>query len=132
MSMMLRTLAAAAALTLGTVAPGFAATNLPPLPAHVTYGTALEPVYFGSGEYAGTLNLSIGKDGVLSGYYRFDDVGTLRQVTGGLEGDHVWLDLGPDGPHIIGTFTDGKIVGYTTYEGHQPYRFTATPEASHL
>jgi hypothetical protein len=135
---MLRTLAAAAALTLGSFAlasggaPASAATNLPPLPARVTYSTALEPVYFGSGEYAGTLNLNIGKDGVLSGYFRYDDVGTLRQVTGGLEGDHVWLDLGPDGPHIIGTFTDGKIVGYTTYEGHQPYRFTATPEAQHI
>lgn len=135
---MLRTIAAAAALTLGGLAlasgfaPASAATNLPPLPARVTYETALEPVYFGSGDYAGTLNLNIGKDGVLSGFFRFDDVGTLRPVTGGLDGDHVWLDLGPDGPHIIGTFTDGKIAGYTTYEGHQPYRFTATPEATHL
>jgi ABC-type transport system substrate-binding protein len=134
---MLRTIAAAAALTLAGLAaaslvPASAGTNLPPLPARVTYETALEPVYFGTGDYAGTLNLNIAKDGVLSGFYRFDDVGTLREVTGGLEGDHVWLDLGPGGPHIFGKFTDGKITGYTTYEGHQPYRFTATPEAAHL
>jgi len=135
---MVRTIAAVAALILAglapaaSLAPASAATNLPPLPARVTYETALEPVYFGTGDYAGTLNLNIGKDGVVSGFYRFEDVGTLRLVTGGLEGDHVWLDLGPDGPHIIGTFTDGKITGYTTYEGHQPYRFTATPEAARL
>jgi hypothetical protein len=130
---MFRSLAAVAAITLAAVLPASAATNLPPLPAHITYSTALVPAYYGSGEYAGTLNLDIGKDGALNGYYRFADSGTFQAVTGGLDGDRIWLDLGSAGLHVTGTLTDGKIVGYTNFMGHQqPYRFTATPEAPHL
>jgi hypothetical protein len=138
---MLRTLAATAALTLGALAPAAAATNLPDLPAHITFSTAITPAYFGGGEYAGTLNLTIAKDGSLSGIYRPEDTGMFRTVTGGLDGDRVWLDLGYDGPHITGTLRDGKIVGTTPYflhsdgfdgPGSQPYNFTATPEAKRL
>jgi len=138
---MLRTLAAAAALTLGAAAPAFATTALPDLPAHITFSTAITPAYFGGGEYAGTLNLTIGKDGSLSGLYRAEDSGSFRTVTGGLDGDQIWLDLGYNGPHIVGTFRDGKILGSTRYyvntqdfagSGGQPYNFTATPEAKRL
>jgi hypothetical protein len=138
---MIRTLAAAAALALGAVAPAVAATTLPPLPAHVTFGTELTPAYFGAGAYVGTLNLNIGKDGAISGYYRPSDSGMFRTVTGGLSGDQIWLDLGYGGPHITGTLRDGKIVGYTPYmqavsdfdgPSGQPYKFTATPETKQL
>ncbi len=120
---------AALALVLGAGAPASAATAPP---AKVTFHTALTPEYYGSGEYDGTLNLNIGADGIVNGYYREEDTGKFRQVTGGISGDRIWLDLGYDGPHLNGTYKDGKIVAYTPIIGPQPYKFTATPEATQL
>jgi hypothetical protein len=120
----LRMLAAAAALTLGCAVPVLAQNVAP---THVTLHTALSPEYVGAGAFGGTLNLDIFGDGIVTGFYRADDTVTLRQVTGGLSGDRIWIDLGFDRGYISGTYRDGKIDAYTGLLGIQPYRFTAVP-----
>ncbi len=124
-----RILAAAIALSLSAVAsPALAVTTHATYPALVVYRTALVPQPYGAGEYAGVLNLTIAQNGIVSGYYRPEDVGQFTSVTGGLDGDHIWLDLGRDGlGHLEGTFSNGKIVA-STFVGNQVYAFTATPQ----
>jgi len=79
------------------------------------------------GAYEGTLNLSISPDGIVYGWFR-DDRSELRTVTGGLDGDQIWLDIGSRNPlHISGTYRDGIIVGYAHLD--QTYEFDAKPNA---
>jgi hypothetical protein len=79
-----------------------------------------------AGAYEGTLYLNISKDGIVQGTYREADASGLRDVTGGLDGDKIWLQIGNrGGMHITGTYIDGVIVGYT-YRG-QSFKFVARP-----
>ncbi len=131
-----RTLGAALALTLGLVGAAVAGTSQQtPM---TTYHVAFTPVHTGGGEYDGTLNVSIADSGEISGTFRFDDDGTSHVVTGGRDGDHVWLDLG-EGDHyrIDAELKGGKILGATQGLGAfgdftQPYAFTGTPTSTHL
>jgi hypothetical protein len=103
-----------------------------------TYHVAFTPVHTGGGEYDGTLNVRIADSGEISGTFRFDDTGLSHVVTGGRDGDHVWLDLGAgDHYRIDANLKGGKIVGATQGLGAfgdftQPYAFTGTPTSTHL
>ncbi len=118
-----------AALGLATVGPASAAQSDAIAPGTHTYHTAFAPQYFGGGEYDGVLRLRVAADGAISGYFRNQDVGTFRNVVGGVSGSRVWLDLGPGlaASPIEATVKDGKIVG-GTYTSGQPYSFVAVPD----
>ncbi len=80
------------------------------------------------GAYEGILNLRISPDGIVQGRYRALDDAREQTVTGGLKGTQLWLEIGDAGGfHIDGTFTGGKIDGYTQLPGIRAYEFKATP-----
>jgi hypothetical protein len=123
----LRSFAAATILMLGTMLPASALQG--PGTSTVVFATSLTPDWRGVGAYEGTLTLTIAHDGIVNGYYRAVDSPRLSYVTGGLDGKHLWLDLGQSGlSHIDGTY-DGHIIAGGTYLEGQDYTFTATPEA---
>jgi hypothetical protein len=116
--------ALALAFALGAAAPAFAVTNSVTTgePVHLQYNTKLVP-RFDAGEYDGQLRLTINADGIVSGTYIPSD-GGVKQVTGGVNGENIWLDLGVHGWHITGTIVNGHIIGYTS-RGLEQYRFVA-------
>jgi hypothetical protein len=125
----LRTLAATAALIAASALPAAAAAThaAVPLPGTTVFNTKLTPDWYGVGEYDGTLTLTVDADGIVNGYYRAADGNRLTYVTGGLDGNHLWLDLGQDGlSHIDGTF-DGRTIAGGTFLAGQNYTFLATP-----
>jgi hypothetical protein len=79
-----------------------------------------------AGAYEGTLDLTISADGLVQGWFRDDERSVLQTVTGGVDGDEIWLDIGARHDlHVTGTYRNGVIIGYT-FLG-QNYRFVATP-----
>jgi hypothetical protein len=92
----------------------------------------------GAGALEGALQLRISPDGIVEGTYRPVDSGSLRNVTGGLTGNQIWLDIGDNGViHIEGTYQNGKIVGYTYLDAPhfgsdrpREYKFEATPAST--
>ncbi len=117
---------AAAALSVALSSPAFAVSgDGAPQP---TYATTFTPQHR-VGSYTGILKLTITPDGIVSGVFRNQDVGSFTPVTGGLEGgDRIHLDFKWIGQvHVVGKFDGTKIVGSTIYDG-QVYDFAATPE----
>jgi hypothetical protein len=127
----MKTQFAAAFLALCLVAapavPAFAAVTVRDAQgvAHLNLDTQIIPQR-GAGYYGGSLQLTISPGGIVNGYYRADDSGTPRTVTGGLDGDKIWFDLGPDGPHISGVLSGDHIVGQT-FIGTHFFDFKALP-----
>lgn len=121
--------ALALAFALGAAAPAFAVTNSVTTgePVHLQYNTKLVP-RFGAGEYDGQLRLTINADGIVSGTYLPSD-GGIKHVTGGVNGDDIWLDIGFHGWHITGTIVNGHIVGYTS-RGLEQFKFVANVNAA--
>jgi len=105
--------ALALALALGCSVPALAISAIPSHAVTIQYATRIVPS-FGVGEYDGTMRLTLNPDGIINGFY-IPDSGGPRLVTGGIDGDHIWLDIGfMGGLHITGQFKDGhRIVGYT-------------------
>jgi hypothetical protein len=67
-----------------------------------------------AGEYDGRMRLRISPDGIVSGTF-MDTQGGITDVTGGLDGTKIWLQIG-NSSHIgrnyySGTFVDGKLKG---------------------
>lgn len=121
-----RTLAAAALLV------GFAtAVTLADTPAtSYHYNTALTELYGSPSPYSGTLDLRIDADGIVNGYYHPEDPASFVQVTGGRDGNRIWLDIGQKGEiHVSGTIVNGTITGQAVYSDDQSglYAFKATP-----
>ncbi len=85
----------------------------------------------GAGGYDGTLKLRIDPSGIIDGIYRPNGSGPFVQVSGGLSGDRIWLDLGNGrGGRITGRYRNGWIVGGTFVHG-RPWDFSATPVTTH-
>jgi len=133
----LRLLAATASLAgLGTlVLPGTAGAAVASASSDATlttgthdFTTTLSPLWVGGGSYVGVLELRVAKDGSISGFFRNNDVGGFHQITGGISGSDVWLDLGTinGGRPFNGTYRDGQIHGGIYADG-QPYEFLAAP-----
>jgi hypothetical protein len=94
--------------------------------AHLNLDTQLIPQHR-SGFYGGSLQLTITPDGIVNGYYRPDD-GSFHTVTGGLNGNQIWFDIGyQGGMHITGTLTGDQIVG-GTFIGDRLFDFKAFPK----
>ncbi len=89
------------------------------------FKTTLVSVYHPAGVYEGTLSITFARDGTIFGFYRPVDSGQSKQVSGGLTGDHIHLDIDGYLP-IQGTYDDGTIVGYT-FVDRDTDKFTATP-----
>jgi hypothetical protein len=122
--------ALAFAFALGIGAPALAVTNSVTSgePVHLAYNTRLIPQY-SAGEYDGTLRLTINANGIVSGTY-IPSAGGPRVVTGGVNGDNIWLDFGFSGRmHVTGTIRNGHIVGYAS-RGMQQYKFVANVTAA--
>jgi hypothetical protein len=77
--------------------------------------------------WTGTLQLTINSNGIIQGYYHPAYQIAFIPVTGGRDGDNVWLDIGSAGRlHVNGTLHNGTIVGSAVDERtHTPYSFTA-------
>ena len=127
---MLRAAAASAALLAGTAFPlaARAATTTTAPPAHYRFETRLAG-RFSAGAYGGTLTLTIYPNGILQGLYRPDD-GSYRTVTGGLDGQNIWLDIGAMGRlHLTGTFANGVLDMVAAIPGAETYTFTSVGAA---
>ena len=75
----------------------------------------------------GSLHVRISKDGIISGFYRPDYTMDFTPVTGGVDGDHVWLLIGATSPtRVDGTYANGTIAGTAYTPDHAIYQFAAT------
>lgn len=94
----------------------------------VNYNTAIEPLLGFGGPVTGTLQLTFNPDGIINGYYRPYGDGSFVQVTGGREGNDIWIDIGERARlHINGTLDKGNITG-TAFDQRtqEQYKFRAT------
>lgn len=96
-----------------------------------TYRTALTELYGSPYPVTGSLELTDNGSGILHGYYRPDDNGSLIPVTGGRDGAHVWMDFGEAGRiKVDGRFDGTQIVGSALEPSKQdPLKFVATPDS---
>ncbi|MGH7728425.1 MAG: hypothetical protein ACREM2_06520 [Vulcanimicrobiaceae bacterium] len=121
----------AALLVSATALPGLALT-IPAQTKTTTFTVSFSPQYE-VGSYDGTLRLTIGADGIVNGFYRPDDGFGLREVTGGLDGDHIWIDFGSGGvvPRARDVIVEGTYNGTTisgmTFAGGKSYLVSAEP-----
>ncbi len=132
-------LTASAALWGGMLAaaPSLSSAALQASPtSYSTVMTQTQPLP-SAGVLAGRLNISVGADGIVGGWYVPED-GTTSIVTGVQQGDSIRLEIGSSGSlRIYGTITkDGSIIGSATqypdfgvaYGGIPPsYDFVARP-----
>jgi len=130
----LRTMAAALALGFGlaTAAPAFAFPTTVDTNGtqHVTMDTLTTPMGAGIGGFDGTLQLTISRDGIVNGYFRYDNGTVLHQVTGGVDNGQIWLNIwGDQNFHVSGRLDGGRIVGSTILDTRF-YNFTATAQKS--
>jgi hypothetical protein len=119
-------LRAIAALSVLALAAAFA-----PLPSVAAAGDAVsydlstrqfDPL--SAGEYDGRLRLRVSADGIVNGTFMTTE-GALSNVTGGLNGAKIWLQLGDRTPlerTFQGTFIDGKLSA--TAQGHGLHSWT--------
>ena len=124
----LRILAAATALGLaGQPAPSLAVQQN----AATYYNTRLVEIYGSPAPLAGTLQLRISADNIVNGYYRAEGgLGTYIPITGGLDGNDIWFDIGESGDvRVTGKLVNGAIVGTAFDKQHTQYNFTATRES---
>jgi hypothetical protein len=95
---------------------------------HVNYNTSISPIFGFGYPWTGTLQLTLNSDGIINGYYRPADNQAFIPVTGGRDGQSVWLDIGQMGRlHVTGTLQNGKIAG-TAWDDRtqEQYKFNAT------
>ena len=99
-------------------------------PQTLTYQTRLVQS-FHAGEYDGTMRLTVYPSGIVSGTFRNDE-GGIREVTGGVDGSSIWLDIGGafHALHLDGTLKDGVIKAVANIPGPDTYTFVATPQSA--
>jgi len=82
-----------------------------------------------AGAYVGEMRLSIARDGTVTGVYRPID-GSFTDVTGGVDGTSIHLDIqGAGRVHITGSYRGGVIDG-SSWSSGQLLDFTARPRTS--
>jgi hypothetical protein len=117
----LATLVLAAAMTFPAAARAADSTT-------VHYATTMSEMPYSS-PLTGTLDLTVGRDGIVHGYYFPADAAVMfLPVVGGQSGASIWLDIGNESiVHVQGEVKDGAISG-SAYQGSViPLKFTATP-----
>jgi hypothetical protein len=124
MTSKIRSAAAAAALlgALALPASALAATTTAAQTQSYTIPTKLTDRYH-AGEYDGLLRIRISPDGIVQGTYQPSDGGILN-VSGGLDGKNIWLDLGGfHSLHVTGTFENGVLKTTAAIPGPDLYEF---------
>jgi hypothetical protein len=87
-------------------------------------------LYGSSAPFSGTLDLTIGADGIVGGHYFPADGAMFVPVVGGITGDTIWFDIGDSGSlHFSGRFKNDTIVGTAFDKGNTQYTFVANPSA---
>jgi hypothetical protein len=82
-----------------------------------------------AGEYDGRLRIRISSDGIVNGTFLTTE-GALSNVTGGLNGTKIWLQLGDRTPierTFQGTFVDGKLSATAQGRGLHSWTLEGTP-----
>jgi hypothetical protein len=128
---MIRRATTAAALLAALALPvaSQAATTTSAGPQHYVFQTRTTESNH-AGEYDGTLNLTVYPNGIASGWFRFNDAGDVRDVSGSVTGTKIWLDIGGalHSVQIQGTLKDGVIDATENIPGPNVYTFHATVE----
>lgn len=77
----------------------------------------------------GTMDITYHPDGIIRGYYHPAGLPSFVPITGGRDGDRIWLTIGTSGRWTLnGHFHDGRITGSASRSGATtPYSFVATP-----
>ncbi len=76
----------------------------------------------------GTIDLVYHDNGNVTGYYHPAGLPSRIPVTGGRQGDEIWLTIGFEGSwQLNGNFHDGMITGSANNGTTHPYSFKATP-----
>lgn len=127
---MILTLAAAVAFALVP----FTASADSPLKT-VNYTTAYHQTHpaASAGQYTGVMTLRFYANGIVNGTYRDESAGTIKTVSGGLNGSKLWLSFGSKGGrNFNGTIEkDGTITGtLSNWRGPNVYTFKAVPSTS--
>lgn len=97
-------------------------------PVKITYQTSLETIPGPSAPWTGSMQLTISPNGIIQGWYHpAYDMTSLIPVTGGRNGDNVWLDIGTRARlHVSGTMNNkainGSAIDNTT---HKLFTFSA-------
>ncbi len=105
-----------------------AATAQAVAPVHATYETTLEPVFGPPSPWTGTLQLTFNANNIIQGYYHpADNISAFIPVTGGRDGDNVWMDIGRSGRlHVTGVLANGVITGGAVdLSTQQQFKFSA-------
>jgi hypothetical protein len=109
-----------AALALPVASQAATTTSAPP--QHYDLQTRIIDQHH-AGEYDGRLALTIYPNGIVQGTYLPSD-GGVRNVTGGLTGTNIWLDIGSMGQlHVSGTFKNGVLETIAAIPGPNTYTF---------
>ena len=73
------------------------------------------------GEYDGRLRLRVSPEGIVAGSFVTTE-GRISQVSGGIEGSNIWIDLHAGSPGTAGVFSgtlvDGKLLATRTRGMH--------------
>ncbi len=76
----------------------------------------------------GTIDVTYHANGNVTGYYHPAGLSSRIPITGGRQGDEIWLTIGFEGSwQLIGNFHDGIITGAANNGTTRPYSFKATP-----
>jgi hypothetical protein len=81
------------------------------------------------GQYEGRLRLRVSSDGIVNGYF-MDSSGRTTDVTGGLTGTKIWLQLNNRTVRqqtFVGTFVDGIIEAKAPGNLLNPWKLEAKP-----
>jgi hypothetical protein len=130
MAIRTRTIAALAGLTAALTLPiaaGAAVSTDVSRPAHYALQTR-EVTDMHAGEYDGVLAMTVFPDGTVQGTYREVDTGNFREVTGGVTGDQIWLDIGGAmrDTRLTGTFRNGVLDTVVNGAGANVTHFVST------
>jgi hypothetical protein len=78
------------------------------------------------GAFLGRMTLNVYPSGIVNGYY-FPDGGLVRNVTGGLDGDKIWLNIGGvDSLRLNGTLKDGVLKTTAFIPGPDTWLFESS------
>ena len=120
--------AATLAMALGMPLAASAAVSnlpLPTEPVHYQMETVLQDLQQ-PGAFEGNLSLVVYPSGIVSGFYLPQD-SRSRDVTGGTDGQNIWLDIGGIHPmHLTGTLRNGELKTIVSVPGPDTVVFEST------
>ena len=121
-----------ATLSVLALAAALAPQPAPAADAGVSYDLAtIQTDDLSPGEYDGRMRIRISPDGIVQGTFLTTD-GQLSNVTGGLHGTKVWLQIGDRTPierTFSGTLVDGNLTASAMGRGLHRWTLRGRPTA---